>query len=58
MDYTTEFNWGIYGAKSCSWYFYFLEFFFAKLEISNVHVLDTFGPSHEVSLKDYFAAKV
>ncbi|CAB4034005.1 CREG2 [Paramuricea clavata] len=34
------------------------KFYFAKLEISHVHVLDTFGPSHEVPLKDYFAAKV
>lgn len=29
-----------------------------KLEISHVHLLDTFGESHEVPLKDYFAAKV
>ncbi|XP_028404534.1 protein CREG1-like isoform X2 [Dendronephthya gigantea] len=34
------------------------KFFFAKLVISNIHVLDTFGPAHEVSLKDYFGAKI
>ncbi|XP_046840965.1 protein CREG1-like [Xenia sp. Carnegie-2017] len=34
------------------------KFYFAKLEISHVRLLDYFGPCHEIPLKDYFAAKV
>ena len=34
------------------------DFYFAKLEISRVHLLDTFGPAIEIPVKDYFAAKV
>ena len=37
---------------------FILEFFFAKIELTKVEVLDYFGPLSNVSIDDYLKAKI